>query len=94
MDFGRCTWYEFSYCLLLVYHILAYDSWVSVDEDWELSVGSFLSIIVGSILLLAYGLKLHQHGFVFYGLETHHMAMHLHWLAAFVDLLDPFGYTV
>jgi hypothetical protein len=22
------------------------------------------------------------------------MAMHLHWLAAFVDLLDPFGYTV
>jgi len=23
---------------------------------------------------------LHQHGFVFYGLKTHHMAMHLPWL--------------
>lgn len=24
---------------------------------------------------------MHQHGFVFYGLKTHHMAMHLYWLA-------------
>jgi len=32
-------------------------------EDCTLSVGSFLNLIVGSIELLAYSLKLHQHGF-------------------------------
>jgi hypothetical protein len=58
-------------CLWFVYH----------SEDCKLYVGSFLSFFVGSIDLLAYGLKLHQHGFVFYGLKTHHMAMHLYWLA-------------
>ncbi|RHN58887.1 hypothetical protein MtrunA17_Chr4g0007241 [Medicago truncatula] len=42
---------------------------------------------------------MHQHGFVFYGLKTHHMAMH--WLLVFLFAVDmpcsiqvAFGYFV
>jgi len=32
---------------------------------------------------------MHQHGFVFYDLKTHHMAMHLYWLLVFVAVDMP-----